>query len=168
MEATQIAAATSVHQLESILKLNDRLFINALADVTDEQAKQRITGHNNPLIWIATHTVWSRYMIAMLLGKPGKNPYEGMFENFKPYNESEKYPSIEEVRTEWKKTIELLQDAFSSVSEEHLAADSPLKSPIGDFTIAGTIAFLTQHESYDIGQLGFLKKYFTKEAMSYS
>jgi len=27
---------------------------------------------------------------------------------------------------------------------------------------------LAQHESYDIGQLGLLKKFFTKEAMSYN
>ena len=45
---------------------------------------------------------------------------------------------------------------------------APFKSPIGDFTIGGTIAFLAQHESYDIGQAAYLKKYFTKEAMSYS
>jgi DinB superfamily len=168
METTQVALGPSVYQLESILKLNDRLFINALADVTDEQANQRLTGHNNPLIWIATHTVWSRYMIAMLLGKPAKNPYEGMFENFKAYDEKIKYPTLENLRTEWIKTSGILKEAFTLVTEEQLAADSPLKSPIGDFTNAGTIAFLVQHESYDIGQMGFLKKYFTKEAMSYN
>ena len=62
----------------------------------------------------------------------------------------------------------LLKEALASVTEEYLAADSPLKSPIGDFTNGGTVAFLAQHESYDIGQMGFLKKYFTKEAMKYS
>jgi hypothetical protein len=168
MEATQFALGTSVHQLESILKLNDRLFLNALAGVSDEQARHRISGHNNPLVWIAAHTVWSRYMIAMLLGKPGKNPYEGMFENFKAYDETTKYPTVENVKAEWKKTSDMLRGAFESVTEEQLAADSPIKSPIGDHTVAGTIAFLTQHESYDIGQLGLLKKYHTKEAMSYN
>ena len=59
-------------------------------------------------------------------------------------------------------------DALNSVSEDHLAADAPFKSPIGDNTMGGTIAFFAEHESYDIGQLGFLKKYLTKEAMSYS
>lgn len=48
-----------------------------------------------------------------------------------------------------------------------MAAESPLKNPIGDSTNGGTLAFLTQHESYDIGQLAFLKKYYTKEAMQY-
>ncbi len=61
-----------------------------------------------------------------------------------------------------------MKDALGDVTDEHLVADSPLKSPIGDNTMGGTIAFLAQHESYDIGQLGYLKKYLTKEAMAYN
>ena len=158
----------SIYQSEIILNMNERLFINALAGVTDEQAKERISGHNNPLNWLATHTVWARYNMAMLLGKPGDNPYNGMFENFKPFDDTMKFDPLEKIKEEWNKASALLREGFASVSEEHLASDSPLKSPIGDFTIGGTIAFLAQHESYDIGQIAFLKKYLTKEAMSYN
>ena len=158
----------SIYQSEIILNMNERLFINALAGVTDEQAKERISGHNNPLNWLATHTAWARYNMAMLLGKPGDNPYNGMFENFKPFDDTMKFDPLEKIKEEWNKASALLREGFASVSEEHLASDSPLKSPIGDFTIGGTIAFLAQHESYDIGQIAFLKKYLTKEAMSYN
>ena len=158
----------SIYQSEIILNMNERLFINALAGVTDEQAKERISGHNNPLNWLATHTVWARYNMAMLLGKPGDNAYNGMFENFKPFDDTMKFDPLEKIKEEWNKASALLREGFASVSEEHLASDSPLKSPIGDFTIGGTIAFLAQHESYDIGQIAFLKKYLTKEAMSYN
>ena len=158
----------SIYQSEIILNMNERLFINALAGVTDEQAKERISGHNNPLNWLATHTAWARYNMAMLLGKPGDNAYNGMFENFKPFDDTMKFDPLEKIKEEWNKASALLREGFASVSEEHLASDSPLKSPIGDFTIGGTIAFLAQHESYDIGQIAFLKKYLTKEAMSYN
>ena len=67
--------ALSIKPLESIFNLNSRLFINALDGVTEEQAKERISDHNNPLNWLATHTVWARYNTCMLLGKPAKNPY---------------------------------------------------------------------------------------------
>ena len=43
----------------------------------------------------------------------------------------------------------------------------PDGSDVRRITFGGTIAFLTQHESYDIGQIAFLKKYHTKEAMKY-
>ena len=158
----------SIYQSQIIFNMNDRLFINALQGISEEQAKERIIGHVNPVNWIAAHTVWSRYNATMFLGAPANNPYNNLFENFKAYDSSLNYPSLSEIKDEWKKVSGLLKDALTSVSEEHLAGDSPIKSPIGDSTNGGTIAFLAQHESYDIGQLGLLKKFFSKEAMSYN
>ena len=158
----------SVYQSKIILKMNERLFKSTLEGVSEEQAKERIAGHVNPVSWIASHTVWARYNTLMFLGKPAENPYNDLFANFKAYDASLHYPSLAEIKKEWEKVSALLNDALDSVSEEHLAGDSPVKSPIGDFTNGGTIAFFAQHESYDIGQLGLLKKFFTKEAMSYN
>lgn len=157
----------SIYQSEIMLNMNSRLFINTCEGVTEEQAKERISEHNNPFIWLATHTTWARFNICAMLGKPSQNPYEGKFENFKAYNPNDNYPTLAEAKEEWNKATELLKEALTTVTEEHLAADCPLKSPIGDFSFGGTIAFLTQHESYEIGQMGFLKKYHTKEAMKY-
>jgi hypothetical protein len=160
--------APAIYPLLIIFKLNHRLFINALDGLTEEQAKHRISEHNNSIIWVATHTVWSRYNTCVFLGKPAtENPYGGMFENFRPFDNTMIFPTLEQVKAEWNKVSGLLKDALHTVTEAHLAADSPLKSPIGDFTNAGTITFLAQHESYDIGQIAFLKKYHTKEAMKY-
>lgn len=161
--------AKSIYHSEIIFNLNSRLFLSALAGITDEQAKERISDHNNPVNWLAAHTVWARYNTCAMLGKPtAKNPYDGLFENFKPFDASANYGSLADAKAEWQKATALLNEALAGVTEEHLAADCPLKSPIGDFTFGGTITFLAQHESYDIGQIAFLKKYFTKEAMSYN
>jgi DinB superfamily len=161
--------AKSIYQSEIIFNMNTRLFLSALEGVTEEHAKERISGHNNPLSWLAAHTVWARYNSSAMLGKPvAKNPYDGMFENFKPFDAAANYGTLANTKTEWQKASDLLKEAFAAVTEEHLAAECPLKSPIGDFTFGGTVAFLAQHESYDIGQIAFLKKYFTKEAMSYN
>ncbi len=59
----------SVYHSELILNLNERLFLNALKGVTAENAKHRISSHNNPIIWIATHVIWARYQIAAFLGQ---------------------------------------------------------------------------------------------------
>jgi len=150
-----------------ILTMNERLFLNALEGITEDQAKERLTGHNNPIIWIVTHTAWARYNMLVFLGKPTKNPFEGKFENFKAFDAADNYPSLETVKTEWKNASKLLKDALQTVTEEHLAGESPIKNPTGNFTNAGTLAFLVQHESYDIGQMAFLKKYYTREAMKY-
>ena len=159
---------SSIKHLANIFNLNTRLFVNTLAGVTETQSEDRISGHSNSFKWIATHTVWARFNILMFLGKPVANPYPGLFDNFRPFDAADKYPTMEEIKNEWQKASALLKETLASVTEEQLAGDSPLKSPIGDNTNAGTIAFLAQHESYDIGQLGLLTKYLTKEAMSYN
>jgi hypothetical protein len=160
--------AKSIYYTEIIFNLNTRLFLNALEGITEAQAKERISGHNNPLNWLLAHTIWARYNTSAMLGKPAaKNPYDGLFENFKPFDAAANYGTLDDAKAEWNKASELLKEALSAVTEEHLAADCPFKSPGGDFSFGGTIAFMAQHESYDIGQIGFLKKYFTKEAMSY-
>lgn len=150
-----------------ILNLNERLFSNSLAGVSEEQAKQRLSDHNNPLNWLATHTTWARYNMAALLGKPGDNPYNGLFEGFKPFDDLMQFDTLEKIKVEWNKASALLKEGLENVSEAHLAADAPFKNPTGDSSIGGTIAFLAQHESYDIGQMALLKKYLTGEAMSY-
>lgn len=158
----------TMKQIKNIFSLNDRLFVNSLQGITEKQAKERISEHNNPLAWIATHTVWARYNCSMFLGTPAeKNPYAGMFENFKPFDESMNLPSLDEIKTEWQNATALLHKALDNATEAHLQATSPIKNPTGDFTNAGTAAFLAQHESYSIGQMAFLKKYYTKEAMKY-
>ena len=158
----------SIYQSQIIFNMNDRLFLSTLDGITEEQAKERITGHVNPVNWIAAHTLWARYVTLMILGSPVDNPYNDLFENFKAYDASLNYPTLSEIKSEWKKVSGLLQEAIKNVTEEHLVADTLIKSPIGDYTNTGTVAFLTQHESYDIGQLGLLKKFLTKEAMSYN
>mgnify|MGYP003449482389 CR=1 FL=1 len=161
--------ARSIQHLENIFNMNSRLFINAMEGVTDAQANERVSDNNNPFIWIATHTVWARFNACAMLGKPAeKNPYDGMFENFRAFNHEDKYPSLSEIKAEWNKASDLLKEALAQVTEDHLASDCPLKSPIGDFSFAGTVAFLAQHESYDLGQMAFIKKLLTKEAMKYN
>ncbi|MEO6330741.1 MAG: DinB family protein [Ginsengibacter sp.] len=158
----------SIYFLEKIFNLNSRLFNNTLAGVSEERSAERISEHNNSYKWIATHTVWARYNTLGILGKPVPNPYNNLFEKFKPFDSADMYPSLEEIKEEWQKVTALLKEALEGVTEEHLAADSVMKSPIDDNTNGGTIAFFAEHESYDIGQLGFLKKYLTKEAIVYN
>jgi len=58
----------AIYHSEVIFNLNSRLFLNALAGITERTAKERISDHNNPLNWLAVHTVWARYNIAALMG----------------------------------------------------------------------------------------------------
>ncbi|MEX6687709.1 DinB family protein [Danxiaibacter flavus] len=159
--------SNSINSLALIINLNERLFLNTLEGFTEDLAKERISDHNNPVIWIATHTAWARFNMSMLLGKPITNPYAGMFENFRPYSESDQFPSLEKLKADWHNASEHVKGAIQNVTPEQLETDAQRGNPIGDSTNGGTLAFLVQHESYSIGQLAFLKKFYTKEAMKY-
>lgn len=110
----------SIKHSAIILKLNERLFRNALAGVTEEAARERLSNHNNPLIWIATHTAWARYNMAALLGKPAENPYKGLFESFKPFEASMPLPLLSDVLNEWNKASALLNEGLATVKNTSL------------------------------------------------
>ena len=84
----------SIYQSQITFNMNDRLFLSTLEGITEEQAKERIIGHVNPVNWIAAHTLWARYVTLMILGSPVNNPYNDLFENFKAYDASLNYPSL--------------------------------------------------------------------------
>lgn len=160
--------ANTMYPVRLILNLNDRLFLNALEGVTENQALERISDHNNPLNWLAAHTVWARYNMCKLLGNStAQNPYLGMFESFKPFDAAVDYGTLAMAKTEWNTATGALKESLATISDDYLLEEAPFKNPTGDFTVAGGITFLAQHESYDIGQIAFLKKYFTGEAMKY-
>jgi hypothetical protein len=157
----------STNTLSIILKLNERLFMNALKGITKDQAHERISGHNNPVSWLAPHTVDARYNILYFMGKPAMSPFKSLFENFRPYSSELEYPSLEATKAEWDKVSGLINEALAALTDEHSQAESGIKNPTGDSSNGGWMAFLAQHESYDIGQMGYLKKYLTQEAMAY-
>src|ERR1700712_209497 len=115
MESQTLAAPSLLHQTELIFNLNTRLFINALSGITEEQALERISDHNNPVNWLAAHTVGARYGVIAMLGKAVIKPYEGLFEKFKPFDPSLDYGSLAKAKAEWKKATALLQSALADV-----------------------------------------------------
>ena len=50
-----------------MFNMNSRLFLNTLEGV-GEKAKERVSGHNNPLNWLATHTTWAGYNTYIFYG----------------------------------------------------------------------------------------------------
>ena len=158
----------SVYPLSLIFKVNTRFFTNAMKDISTDHWTEKTDEYLNPLCWVASHIVFARYLALVFLDKPVHNPYEELFANFKGYDSALSYPSPDEVREEWTKVTALLNDALETASPEVLQMESPVKTPTGDFTNIGTLAFMAQHESYHTGQLAMLKRHVTSMPMSYN
>ena len=147
----------------NIFSINTSLFSNCLDGVTEEQAIQPISPDTNSIKWLAAHVTWARYQISALMGNPpANNPFDGLFENFRPYQESDDLKSLLEIKQEWDKATSLFAMSFSSIDADFWERDSVITLPIQqDNSNASLFSALVQHECLHIGQMSILKKYIT-------
>jgi hypothetical protein len=147
--------------------LQTRLFNNVLKDVDSGNFKKLPTATTNNYEWLAGHVLNARYNISNILGLNVKSPCGPQFDNFKPYDASISYPSVQEIRKDWPQISEKFIAKLGEVGDEFINSPAPFKVPVSDSTMKGIIAFFAHHEAYHIGQLGYLRKYLGLPAMSY-
>ena len=158
----------SVEPLARTLALNSRLFLNCLRDVDDALAMQKPRGHANHIAFVAVHLVDSRYYIARQVGSPLECPFKEILEGKADADAIESYPSLSAVKEAWSEVSQDLALRLSEVDAETLATSPEFEFPIeGGDTKLGMLAFLTQHDSYHLGQLSLLRRCFDLEPMEY-
>jgi uncharacterized damage-inducible protein DinB len=153
--------------LHEILKLNTRLFFNALKGVDDELANRRILDEVNPIIFVACHMMEARFALAGLLGSEAEAPYRELLD-VTDISLIREYPPLEGVRQAWGEVSESLEELLPAATEEALASSTSFPYPVDDKTALGGVAFLLQHEAYHIGQLGVLRRALGLEAMRWT
>lgn len=158
----------TVQPLYELLKLNTKLLANCLDGLDDETARRRIDDKTNNIAFITCHLVDARYYLAGYLGIEAVNPLKEVLEGLKSIEDFTEFPLIREVLAAWEEVSGLLEERLQRLEPADLAAESSQKFPIADDTVLGGIAFLVQHDSYHIGQLGLLRKSLGLEAMSYA
>jgi hypothetical protein len=163
-----LSARAGSGALASVFRMNTRLFNNCLVDVSDAHAAQRPNGQTNSMLFIACHLVDSRYFVTRYLGVSEANPLERFLANATSIEDVSELPDLEQVRRAWQTIARTLEPCIDSLSESELKAPSPQRFPVDNPTIIGGIGFLLQHESYHIGQLALLRRFFGYPAMRYA
>ncbi len=159
---------TGILPLYQIFQLNTTLFANTFDSISDRKARIRLNGRTNNLIFIACHLVDARYYLANLLGDKIASPHQPLFDAATGIEDFRKFPSVNAISADWRMVSQDLLGRLEQQSEEQLAVPAPADFPVDDKTLLGGIAFLTQHESYHIGQMAFIRKSLGKAAMEYS
>jgi len=157
----------SVLPLARLAEVNDRLFVNVLDGVTDERARARPTDETNSMAFVAVHVVDARFFLARMLGGELSNPFADLLKDVNSIDQFEEPPLLADVKRAWMALSPGLAVRFEQLTEEVARAEAPTTFPIADESLLGAIAFLLQHESYHIGQLAFLRKYWGLPAMTY-
>lgn len=154
--------------IHRLLRLNSRLFVNCLEGLDDEMARRRVSQRTNNVAFIASHVVDARYFLAGYLGVTVTNPFKELLGGLKSIAEFTEFPVIREILAAWHDVSGILEERLARLTAAELRAPSPQSFPIDDASVLGGLAFLIQHESYHLGQLGLLRKCLGLEAMSYA
>lgn len=158
---------SSLAPLADLFRLNTKLFRNTLASLDEVDATARPNEHTNSVAFIGGHLVETRAWMGRSLGLDTKSPFGGVLEHVTSLDQIKEFPKLVEIRPEWETLSEAVSARLDQLTEEQLAGPGTPKFPGVAPTVLGGIAFLLQHESYHIGQLGYLRKYLGLPPMSY-
>jgi uncharacterized damage-inducible protein DinB len=154
--------------LSTILDLNTDLLLNALDGLTDAEAQHRLPGGGNSVAFLAAHLTDSRHFLASRLGHPLPNPLARYLADAKSIDEIRSWATLDQVRAAWISISAHLLTVLESLGTEQLDRPNAHRFPCDDTTGLGLIAFLTQHDSYHIGQVGFVRRQLGRPAMTYA
>lgn len=142
-----------------VSKANTHLFRKALDGLSREQLLARPEQISNPMIWIAGHMTMNRGSLASLLGNKWQEPWAGLFRRGGLSKDDSRFPQSEEIVEKWNEVSGLLARSFENATPEFLDRVMPQGSSSFDGKAGGTVALLTFHESYHMGQLAYLRKW---------
>jgi uncharacterized damage-inducible protein DinB len=157
-----------VAPLRAILELNTDLLLNCLDGLSDEEARQRLEGGGNTIAFLAAHLTDTRHFLANRLGHPLANPLSRYLAEASSIEDIVEWPTLAEQREWWRAVSRHLCDVVGGRTAEELSRPNVHRFPMRDATELGLIAFLVQHDSYHIGQMGFLRRQLGKPAMAYA
>ncbi len=156
-----------MNTIKTQFDLHTRLFNNIISDITDTQANTRANDKINHLKWLAGHVTASRMGLSKFGGLAEDNSLDEYFGHGKSLDETKNYPSLKEIQAKWNAISENISRGLGNLPKEVLDSKAPIDVPVSDPSMRGMLGFLMHHEAYHIGQMGILRKYMGKEAMSY-
>jgi uncharacterized damage-inducible protein DinB len=156
--------------------LHDVLFNNVIADISDEESNQCIADPINSVKWLAGHLLWANANLANIGGVKIEVKWRDHFHTRQGGSPADfnappsPLPTLDEIRNKWNEDTVVTRKGLENLPEEALNSVIEVKHPILPFdnTLAGLWAFINDHQSYHIGQIGIIRRALGKPAMSYS
>jgi uncharacterized damage-inducible protein DinB len=157
----------AVRPLAAIFRLNTELLLNCLEGLDDAAAQRRGTSGTNSIAFLVVHLTESRHFVASILGAPLPSPFPPAVTRARSLEDAGVLPPLEQLKQFWEAIAAHLAVELERLDTPKLAAQAqPL--PGSDATVLGGLAFLAQHESYHLGQIGLLRRQHGLSAMSYA
>jgi uncharacterized damage-inducible protein DinB len=147
-----------LQQISLIYKLNNGVVARTLDGLSDEEIWQSPPGGGNPIGWILGHVAEYRTVLLSRLGTPLQTEWPArLFARGSVRGDRSVYPSRAAIESTWNATHAAMRDAFAAITDERLSAPATSELP-GVRTLADQIAFGAFHESYHVGQMGYVRR----------
>jgi uncharacterized damage-inducible protein DinB len=146
-------------------RMNANLLEKSFSDLSRAEWLRRPADNSNPVLWIVGHIIWSRSRALAMLGEEWTRPWLPLFARGATLGDEAQYPTPEELMTAWHDIAAHLTAALDAATGETLAAPVGEKSPSYDGTVGGMVAFLAFHETYHVGQVGYLRAWLGHEGV---
>ena len=154
----KMAMNTEFALIARMFQTNAKVFEKALAGIPDEKWLACPHDSSNHLNWIAGHVIVMRSLVPRMLGQEWSAPWEKLYARGAKLESPEAYPSAAELRRAWHEVSDKLSATLANVSAESLERPAPQPEFSLDGKVSGAIATLSLHETYHVGQAGYLRK----------
>ncbi len=156
-----------MHTVKTQFDLHTKLFNNVLSEISDEQADIRADEKINHIKWLAGHITAARMGLGKFGGLDEDKSFDEFFGHGKSIDTTLNYPSLKEIQNKWNAISERISEGLANLPSDILRSKAPIQVPVSDPSMEGFLGFMMHHEAYHIGQMGILRKFTGKEAMSY-
>ena len=147
----------AVRPVAFIFASNDSVADRAFAGVKPDDLWTRPTPQTNSMLWIFAHMAAVRGRLLNLLG----DNYDAGLDAFgrgAEVQDQNTYPSREKINEASREVNARLFAKLASLTDADLAKDATGPVPPSVKTVADRIAFMAMHDSYHVGQLGYVRK----------
>ena len=144
-------------------------FLMVLDGISEEDAKQRIEGRTNHIIWMVGNFLDMRYALGNVIGLDLKNPHNDLFFQGKALDENLNYPTLKELKDSFHQISPLIYNKLLEISDEDLEKDFPMGMNIDFFpeNVLNFIGMCIGREDYLCGQIGLMRRILGYEGMKY-
>ena len=144
-------------------------FLLVLEGISEEDAKKRIEGKTNHVVWMAGNFLDMRYALGNVLGLDEKNPQGELFFQGKALDENFVYPTLEELKESFHNISPLVYQKLLEISDEELDKAFPMGMNIDFFpeNVLNFVGMCIGREDYLCGQIGLMRRILGYEGMKY-
>ncbi|KFC18930.1 hypothetical protein [Epilithonimonas lactis] len=144
-------------------------FLLVLDGISDDDAKKRIEGRTNHIIWMVGNFLDMRYALGNVLGLDLKNPHNDLFFQGKALDENLDYPTLKELKENFHQISPLIYNKLLEISDEDLEKAFPMGMNIDFFpeNVLNFIGMCIGREDYLCGQIGLMRRILGYEGMKY-